>query len=175
MPQMHAPAKGSIPSTQMIDAEQALMLDVLGQAPVMFHRAYVGVTGSINAALWLSYAMGRRAQALSAIQEGCPSPVAATTGPLWFSFSREECEDGTGLTRHQQDTARRELRQLGIVLEQRRLTTEVAIHTRKLGQLLMQQSRAQWGDRITPSVTLESVTSGQQQLDAGVLSKSDPA
>lgn len=175
MSRISAPAKGSIPSTRMFDAEQALMLDVLGQAPVMFHRAYVGVTGSINAALWLSYAMGCRAQALAAIQEGCSSPVPATTGPLWFSFSREECEDGTGLTRHQQDTARRELRQLGVVLEQRRLTTEVAIHTRKLGQLLLEQSRAQWGDRFTPSATFESATLSQQQLDAGVLSKSDPA
>jgi len=122
------------------------MLDVLGQAPVMFHRAYVGVTGSINAALWLSYAMGRRAQALTTTQES----GTTVNGPLWFSFSREECEDGTGLSRHQQETARRDLRQIGIVLEQRKLTTEVAINTRKLGQLLMDQSRSQWGDRIAP-------------------------
>ena len=134
-------------ATTVIDAEQALMLDVLGQAPVMFHRAYVGVAGSINAALWLSYAMGRRTQAIAALQEAGHEP----SSPVWFSLSRDECEDGTGLTRHQQDTARRDLRQREIVIEQRRSTTEVAINTRKLGQLLMAQSRAQWRDLIAPA------------------------
>lgn len=154
-------AKVSAPLVQLVDAEQALMLDVLGQAPVMFHRAYVGVTGSINAALWLSYAMGRRAQAIAAISDGTP----AVAGPVWFSFSREECEDGTGLTRHQQDTARRDLRERGIVMEQRRSTTEVAINTRKVGQLLLDQSRSHWGDRIAASASagpasLNSLQSG---------------
>ena len=124
-----------------IDMDQALMLDVLGQAPVMFHRAYVGIAGSITGALWLSFAMARRAQAVAAIPPDSPD----TDGPVWFSFSRDECEEGTGLTRHQQDTARRDLRQIGIVLERRKSTTEVAIHTGKLGQLLMTQTRAHWG------------------------------
>lgn len=163
-----AATKVAVPQTQLIDAEQALMLDVLGQPPVMFHRAYVGVTGSINAALWLSYAMGRRAQMLAARQ----NDVHAALGPIWFSFSREECEEGTGLTRHQQDTARRELRQLEIVLEQRRLTTEIAINTRKLGQLLTDQSRAEWGEQIAQPAL--SGLPGQPQPQGPVTPK-DPA
>ena len=146
------------------DAEQALMLDVLGQAPVMFHRAYVGVSGSINAALWLSYAMGRRTQALAAMHDAGQTP----TGPVWFTFSRDECEEGTGLTRHQQDTARRDLRQREIVLEKRRTTNEVAINTRTLGQLLMQQSRVLWGNQITPLAAAAVQTLAQS--DAGVTS-----
>jgi hypothetical protein len=134
-----APAAPAAP----LDVGQALMLDVLGQTPVMFHRVYVGITGSINAALWLSYAMERRADVIAAGMDPEPQPV-------WFSFTREQCEEGTGLTRHQQDTARRELRQRGIVLEQRRSTTEIAIDTRKLGQLLIEQSHAQWRDYMTP-------------------------
>lgn len=157
-----ASATASAPAT--LDAEQALMLDILGQAPVMFHRAYVGVSGSINAGLWLSYAMGRRTQAIAAMQDVGQLPV----GPVWFTFSRDECEEGTGLTRHQQDTARRDLRQREIVLEQRRTTNEVAINTRKLGQLLMQQSRVLWGNQITPLAAAAVQTLAQS--DAGVTS-----
>ena len=128
-------------ATPPIDENVALMLDILGQQPVMFHRAYVGIAGTIPGALWLSFAMGRRAQAVSALQDA----DKPTIEPIWFSYSREDCEEGTGLTRHQQDSARRELRQIGVVLERRRSTTEVAIDTRRLGQLLMAQTRSQWG------------------------------
>ena len=44
------------------------------------------------------------------------------------------------------------MRQREIVLEKRRTTNEVAINTRTLGQLLMQQSRVLWGDQIAPMV-----------------------
>lgn len=142
-----AAAAASPPTGPLLDAEQALMLDLLGQAPVMFHRAYVGLAGTITGALWLSYAMGRRAEAIAALQEAGET----IDGPVWFSVSREECEEGTGLTRHQQDTARRDLRDLGVVLEERRSTMVVAINTRRLGQMLMAQSKEQWGDRIKRS------------------------
>ena len=144
-------------ATQPMDVNQALMLDVLGQPPVMFHRAYVGIAGGITGALWLSFAMGRRAQAVAALQEADQAIVE----PTWFSFSREECEEGTGLTRHQQDSARKELRQMGVVLERRRSTTEVAIDTRRLGQLLMAQTRSQWG--LASDAAAPRVNSGLNQ------------
>ena len=147
--------------SQPIDENLALMLDVLGQPPVMFHRAYVGIAGGIAGALWLSFAMGRRAQAVAALQEADQAAVE----PVWFSFSREDCEEGTGLTRHQQDSARRELRQIGVVLERRRSTTEVAIDTRRLGQLLMAQTRSQWG--ITDDATAPQADLGLDQSQGG--------
>lgn len=123
-----------------LDPGQALLLDIIGQVPVQFHRAYVGVAGSINAALWLSFAMSRRAQLIDHQREAGIKPG----GTFWFGFSREDCETGTGLTRHQQNAARKELRVLGIVLEQRRSTTEVAIDCQRLGALLLEQSITSW-------------------------------
>jgi hypothetical protein len=131
-------------SLHRIDVEQALMLDLLGQQPVMFHRAYRGITGSINAALWLSYAMSLRSKLISANQAaGTPQPET-----LWISISRKDCEDGTGLTRHEQDKARRDLRAAGLLAEKLRGTNEVAINTQRLGQLLLAQTHAEWGDAI---------------------------
>lgn len=127
----------------VVPADLALMLDLLGQAPVMFHRCFVPVCGSIHSALWLSWAMSRRAQVL-AQQAGPVVPGAGTTELVWLASSREDCEEGTALTRHQQDAARRELRDRGIVLERRRQTTMIAIDTRRLGQLLLEQSTADW-------------------------------
>jgi hypothetical protein len=136
---------------QPISAEQALMLDVLGRPPVMFQRAYVGVTGSINAALWLSYAMSRRMQVPAAANNGAvqQGTEAGTASQRWFGLSAEECEEDTGLTRYQQAGARKELRQLGILEERRGATVQVCINTRQLGQLLHEQSRKDWGTGIT--------------------------
>jgi hypothetical protein len=150
-------------AAQPIDENVALMLDVLGQPPVIFHRAYVGIADGIAGALWLSFAMGRRAQAVAALQEADQTIVE----PIWFSFSREDCEEGTGLTRHQQDSARRELRQRNVVLERRRSTTEVAIDTRRLGQLLMAQTRSQWGIAVDATAPGADSALDQSQADSG--------
>jgi hypothetical protein len=142
------------------DASQALLLDVIGQPPVMFHRIYVSVTGSINAALWLSYAMTRRIQAANSSRSiNYSQPRVAASDPavadekVWFSFTQQECEDGTGLTRHQQDAARRELRQREIIQERRRHTKEIAIDTARLGQLVRHESASTWQEHLAPRAT----------------------
>jgi hypothetical protein len=69
---------------------------------------------------------------------------------VWFSFTQQECEDGTGLTRHQQDAARRELRQREIIQERRRHTKEIAINTGRLGLLVRHESAATWEEHLAP-------------------------
>lgn len=71
----------------------------LSERPIAFHRIYVALTGSVNAALMLSQAVywsGR-----TTIPEG------------WFYKTSEDWEDETGLGRREQDTARKQLKQTG--------------------------------------------------------------
>jgi hypothetical protein len=84
---------------------QNLLLDVF-DLPVSFHRCLVPVTGSVTAALMLSQAMWA-SEASDPAAEG------------WFVKSREEWEEETGLSRWEQETARRVLRNGGFLEERR--------------------------------------------------------
>lgn len=93
-----APATGKI--------ETDLLLDLLGQTPIVFHRCYVGITGSVTAALWLSYAVYH-------LTENTPEDDG------WFSKSQLEWEQETGLSRREQESARKLLVGLNILRERR--------------------------------------------------------
>lgn len=82
-----------------------LLLEVF-DAPVSFHRCLVPITGGVAAALMLS-------QAIWITQE------TDHTANGWFCRSQEEWAEATGLTRWEQETARRALRTLGFLEEQR--------------------------------------------------------
>ena len=84
----------------------ALLLEVF-DIPVSFHRCLVPVTGGITSALMLSQAIWTT-QALEPAAEG------------WFIRSQEEWTEETGLSRWEQETARRALRRAGL-MEERRL------------------------------------------------------
>lgn len=73
--------------------------------PIAFHRCLVDVCGSINAALMLSqmFYWSKR----------------TTKSDFWFYKSRKEWEEETGLTRHEQDRARKALKDQGLILEKR--------------------------------------------------------
>ena len=86
--------------------EPAVLLEILGQAPIVFHRIFVDITGSVTAALWLSYA-------LYALEERRAGDDA------WFSKSQDEWQRDTGLTRREQETARKRLRALELLEERR--------------------------------------------------------
>lgn len=73
---------------------------------ITFHRVFVDITGSINAALMLSNAI-YWTNRLPPERDG------------WFYKTREEWQAETGLTRHEQDKARQQLTSIGI-LETRR-------------------------------------------------------
>lgn len=76
------------------------LIDTLTERPVAFHRGFVKLTGSINAALMLSQAMYWRKRTKD--ENG------------WFYKSREEWEQETGMTRREQENARSKLLASGL-------------------------------------------------------------
>ena len=83
-----------------------LLLEVF-DLPVTFHRCLVPITGGVTAALMLSQAIWT-AQTIEGDSDG------------WFSKSRDQWTEETGLSRWEQETARRALRTAGF-LEERRI------------------------------------------------------
>lgn len=83
-----------------------LLLEVF-DLPVSFHRCLVPITGGVTAALMLSQAIWTT-QSLDQSAGG------------WFVRSQDEWRDETGLSRWEQETARRALRSAGF-LEERRI------------------------------------------------------
>lgn len=98
------PVNTRIPAVSNITTE--LLLEVF-DLPVSFHRCLVPITGGVTAALMLS-------QAIWTTQE------IDHTANGWFSKSQEQWAEATGLTRWEQETARRALRSFGF-LEERRI------------------------------------------------------
>lgn len=93
------------------DAQQqhldpSMLLAILGERPIVFHRLYMDVTGSVSAALWLAYAIYH-------IDE------QGTDEQGWWSKSQADWELDTGLSRREQESARKRLSLLGVVEEQR--------------------------------------------------------
>lgn len=82
-----------------------LLLEVF-DLPVTFHRCLVPITGGVTAALMLSQAIWIT-QTIERAADG------------WFSRSRDEWTEDTGLSRWEQETARRALRSSGFLEERR--------------------------------------------------------
>ena len=74
--------------------------------PVTFHRCLVPVAGGVTAALMLSQAIWLT-ETLESASDG------------WFMCSQEQWTQETGLTRWEQETARRALRRAGLLVERR--------------------------------------------------------
>ena len=72
--------------------------------PITFHRCLVPVAGGVTAALMLSQAIWMT-ETLAQKTEG------------WFMCSQEQWTQETGLSRWEQETARRELRMAGLMQE----------------------------------------------------------
>ena len=82
-----------------------LLLDVF-DLPISFHRCLVPITGGVTAALMLSQAIWT--------SEALDPEVGG-----WFCRSQEEWTEETGLSRGEQETARRALRSGGFLEERR--------------------------------------------------------
>lgn len=106
----------------------AMMLEWLGQAPVIIHRAFIDLTGNVLAALWLSYALDR-------------APSREDCGSVLIEMTAAECQKDTGITRAQQQTCRKALADLGILSEEghRGRALQYRINTQRLMDLLIQQ------------------------------------
>jgi hypothetical protein len=79
-------------STDLVEAFRVVL-----DRPIAFHRVFVKLTGSVTAALMLSQAM-YWSKRVNSNDEG------------WFYKTREQWEEETGLTRYEQETARKALR-----------------------------------------------------------------
>jgi hypothetical protein len=112
--------------TPAISAE--LLLQVF-DLPVSFHRCLVPVTGGVTAALMLS-------QAIWIAQELDPADGG------WFCLSQEEWTEATGLSRWEQQTARRMLREAGL-LDERRAGMPAKLWYRVRSERVWQALRAQ--------------------------------
>jgi hypothetical protein len=82
-----------------------LLLEVF-DLPVSFHRCLIPITGGVTAALMLS-------QAIWTTQEIEPAMHG------WFSKSQDQWTEETGLSRWEQESARRALRNAGFLEETR--------------------------------------------------------
>jgi len=82
-----------------------LVMEVF-DVPVTFHRSLVGVTGSVTAALMLS-------QAIAWTETLTPDEGG------WFTKSQGDWADATGLSRWEQETARRVLRDADFMEERK--------------------------------------------------------
>lgn len=116
-------------------------LDSLLDRPIAFQRGYVTITGSITAALMLSqayYWSGRT---------GDPDG--------WFYKTQEEWTKETGMTRLEQESARKILRELGLVEENyERLTHRMwyRLDKSKLRSLCLRMSETDIGECGKPAV-----------------------
>lgn len=93
--------------------DPGLLLELFGQAPIVFNRIYVDIAGSVTAALWLAYAVYHVCE-----RESAPGN--------WFRKSQHDWLRETGLSRREQESARKQLRLLGVLEEQRHPNTPLA-------------------------------------------------
>lgn len=113
---------------------RGMLLDIFDE-PIVFNRAFVGITGSAVASLFLSYAI-YTTDRLVAESEG------------WFEKTFDEWKEETGLTRFEQRAARKILVDLDILIERRvgmPAKLMFKIRSERLLELLRQQSDMRWG------------------------------
>ena len=116
----------------------SLVLEVF-DLPITFHRCLVRVTGSVTAALMLSQAMAWT-EDLAPEVEG------------WFMRSQGDWAEETGLSRWEQETARRVLRNCGL-LEERKMGMPARlwfrVNRQRLGAALRELSERREKSRIS--------------------------
>ena len=110
-----------------------LLLDV-SDTPITFHRCLIPVSGGVNAALLLSHAIWTT-QALDGEADG------------WFLKSQEQWAEETGLSRWEQETARRALRDAGL-LEERRVGMPARLWFRVQASAVWAALKAQAGRSV---------------------------
>ena len=85
------------------------------------------------------------------LQAGLPITLESESDAGWFTRTQTEWERDTGLTRREQETARRQLRERGL-LEERRVGMPAVLWYRvnwaRLRDSLERQSRSHWAGRL---------------------------
>jgi hypothetical protein len=115
---------------------QAVLLDWLGSQPVAFHRVYVDVCGSVNAAVWLSLVLS--------LLDGHGKKRVDAQGIFRFGLSTSQCEAQTGLTYAEQRKAQRQLVKSQLLALERKQTSHAsprfALDMNALTRLLLSRS-----------------------------------
>jgi hypothetical protein len=127
-----APRHDSVSTMQLPSRiDPSLLLEIFGQAPIVFNRIYIDIAGSVSAALWLAYA----------IYHVCEREAEPGS---WFSRSQEDWTRETGLSRREQESSRLRLRKLGILEERRQQNAPLAYRLvlKRLYELMELHSRA---------------------------------
>lgn len=122
------------------------LMAVLDQ-PIVFHKVYKKITGSVTAALMLSFAT-------QLSEEIEPSRGG------WFTLDAEAWEEETGLTRKEQITARKHLRELGILDERKQgmpAHMEFKVNFQRVAELVHQYAEKLATDEPNGSATGPSV------------------
>lgn len=115
-----------------LSAEQAVLLDLFGRPPVVFHRSFVEIAGGVNGALWLSHAVAL-------------SQEPGAHGDATFFLSPEQCTEATGMSTREQNHARKSLRSAGLLHECRHGGTRgYRLDLQRLASLLLQQGAVAW-------------------------------
>lgn len=110
-----------------IDPATVVALERLLRPAVAVPRAFFRITGNVGAALLLAQARYR-----SGLRE-------FLTPDGWVIFSRDAIHEEVGLSRFEAETARRRLRELGLIQERRRGVPphlELRVDEQRLGELL---------------------------------------
>jgi len=102
------------PESEENMVEHQLLLDIF-DLPVTFHPCLVPICGSVTAALLLSYAIGTTQES----EAGHFADLQRDFVDGWFTLSQDQWTRETGLSRWEQETARRLLRQAGLLSERR--------------------------------------------------------
>lgn len=114
-----------------------LLLEVM-EEPICIHRPLLTLTGSITAALMLTYA-NYQMQDLPPGSDG------------WFCKSQEEWQAELGLSRFEQEGARKILRGMNL-LEEKRIGMPAKLHFRVNGRellrVLSEQALGHFGDSL---------------------------
>lgn len=114
-----------------------LLLEVM-EEPICIHRPLLTLTGSVTAALMLTYA-NYQMQDLPPGSDG------------WFCKSQDEWQAELGLSRFEQESARKILRDME-VLEEKRTGMPAKLHFRvngrKLLQILSEQAQGHFGESL---------------------------
>ena len=108
----------------------SLLLDVF-DSPVSFHRCLVPITGGVTAALMLSQAIW-------------VSQMIEPEAKGWFVKSQDNWTEDTGLSRWEQQTARRTLRDAGFI-EERRVGMPAKLYYRVRSEQVLHALRAHAG------------------------------
>ena len=135
---------GETTSTKRVSLLQALLSD----RPIAYHPMLAKIFGGVQAGIFLS--------------QLCYWSARSHDPDGWVYKTREQWQDETGLTRAEQDTARRHLRTCGVLHEKKRRGLDRTVHYRVDYDVIRDTANAnagfsKWNDDIQPVQQLDSV------------------